>query len=256
MIRRGPWARARSLTELGDLTAQWLEGRINEQPGYYGSVDVDESEAPGLTAALIIANRSGYLTHSSQAGFDGSGIDGAHWRQLAWVTGFAVRQLAEHLKQAADGAGYRAILWRPHAASLDVTWREGRPMTSDRWMTRRVIRRQVFPGIPRNTRWQLYAATQVAIVDPIPGRNTLWSWLASYCEPTPTRGMSEPTRGMSDRELSWLDVYSELGRVVAVSVPGIPSGTEGIVTCKVGRAMTVQWPDCETLCGRDQVREL
>jgi hypothetical protein len=89
---RPRWAAARTLADLGELTAQWLEGRIDSQPGYYGRVDVDEDKVPGLTETLILLNRAGFLTNGSQAGFDGKGFDNARWQQLAAVTGFASKE--------------------------------------------------------------------------------------------------------------------------------------------------------------------
>ncbi len=53
------WQRAETLQDLADLTASWLSGDIASQPGYYGRVDVDEDDAPGLTAALVASTESG-----------------------------------------------------------------------------------------------------------------------------------------------------------------------------------------------------
>jgi hypothetical protein len=49
------WAATRTMSE---LTAQRLEGRVASQPGYYGTVDVDENNAPGLTSTPATSNTS------------------------------------------------------------------------------------------------------------------------------------------------------------------------------------------------------
>ncbi|MBL7261367.1 DUF6919 domain-containing protein [Paractinoplanes lichenicola] len=55
------WRAAESLDEVAALTARWLSGGIRSQPGYGGTVDVDEDDAQGLTAALIACNRAGFF---------------------------------------------------------------------------------------------------------------------------------------------------------------------------------------------------
>ena len=46
------WAQTRTLADLGELTAQWLEGRIASVPGYCGSpADETASLAPVLDRA-------------------------------------------------------------------------------------------------------------------------------------------------------------------------------------------------------------
>lgn len=94
---RERWAACRSLADVGELTAQWLEGRIAARPGYCGPVDVDEDEAAGLTDALVAANRVGFVTDSSQAGCDVVTSDGNYWQQYAAVVGFAAPQTVDWL---------------------------------------------------------------------------------------------------------------------------------------------------------------
>jgi hypothetical protein len=78
------WQRAESVQDLCDLTVRWLRGEIPSQPGYYGPVDVDEDDAPGLTDALMALNRIGFWSRTSQAGADGEGTTartGPNWPQ-------------------------------------------------------------------------------------------------------------------------------------------------------------------------------
>lgn len=175
---RARWAAASSLNELGELTADWLTGRIASQPGYYGGVDVDEADAPGLTAALVAANRAGYWTRSSQAGYDGPGYQG-HWRQLAWVTGVIdPHQPGVHaLIRSARLAGYRVVVWERVSPELVVTWWRGQPHTVESWMSPRVVRREVCAELGTAATRQVLHAVQVTVYDPQPGRNTMWAWL-------------------------------------------------------------------------------
>ena len=40
------WAAARTLADLGELTARWLEGRIASQPGYAANYGPDQRRSP------------------------------------------------------------------------------------------------------------------------------------------------------------------------------------------------------------------
>jgi hypothetical protein len=113
------WAAARSLNDLCALTERWLRADLATQPGYSGSVDVDEEEAPGLTDACIALNRAGFLTRNSQAGFDGTGYDGARWTQLAAVDGITIPPAAFALRRnLPQGFKIHTGRW------VDVTLRE------------------------------------------------------------------------------------------------------------------------------------
>ncbi|ASR39866.1 hypothetical protein BAY61_31770 (plasmid) [Prauserella marina] len=59
------WYAARSLTDLGQLTAAWLEGELESQPGYVPGNGPDE-ETNELVPILAAVNRAGYLTMCSQ----------------------------------------------------------------------------------------------------------------------------------------------------------------------------------------------
>lgn len=165
------WADAQSLPDLCRLTAGWLEGHVQSQPGYYGSVDVDDAE--GLLDALIGLNRRCFLTNNSQQGFDGTGYDGAHWTQHAAVTGFADRGMFQWLRRVvgsrfeveADGPG------------VYVTLREGRGYTHyGNPLSRRDIEFS-YDGCGEGALQAVCGALQVTVYDPEPGRNDLWGVL-------------------------------------------------------------------------------
>ena len=208
--RLRPWRDAACLADLGELTARWLEGSVLEQPAYYGPVDVDEDMAPGLTAALVVANRAGLLTENSQAG-----IDQPSWRQLAWVSGRATPGLVHYLASAAEGrddvevvvftrlpdhvcAGAATVRTEDR---LVVTWvGDGAPFTVDGRQRQRDYH-WLYEGLVRPSALaELDAAVQVAIVDPVPGRNTMWAWLERTLRhvtawPSPPSGLLPPPPG-------------------------------------------------------------
>jgi hypothetical protein len=175
------WAAAQSLPELAELTAQWLEGRIDSQPGYYGPVDVDEADAPGLTAALIACNRAGYLTNGSQAGCLDEVTETGRWTQLAAVTGFAPYRQAQRLAGLVVADGRFRIEHGPMEAGgngVTVTWRDGHPYTRfGGRLSRRTMRDELYGGCSRQALKDVAWSQQVTIYDPVAGRNDLWEWL-------------------------------------------------------------------------------
>lgn len=178
---RPRWAAARTLSDLCDLTVEWLEGRIHSQPHYYGSVDVDEDEAPGLTGALVALNRAGFLTDQSQAGYHGPGYDGATWIQLASVSGYAdlatVERLAALLPDRYRFVVHTGLRCRFQRAQpgMWVTFRDGSPYTGFGWQASR--RRIAFEwdGCHRDAIRAIQSACTVTIYDLTPGANQLWA---------------------------------------------------------------------------------
>ena len=144
---RATWRRARTLEQLASLTAEWLNGDLASQPGYYGSVDVDENVSASLIDALIALNDFGVLTRSSQAGHDGPGYRG-HWLQHAAVDAVAHPDRLAALQQAlADHLPHLMIT----ARRVEVTFWNGVPHTG-------------FGG-PRNWHFELQGCHRDAIRD-------------------------------------------------------------------------------------------
>jgi hypothetical protein len=84
------WPAAVTLEELGELVAQWLEGRIiGVTPFYGGPPDPETTELIPVLASL---NRSGFVTEHSQPGE----VDGDS-AQRAAVSGYCHRDVAERL---------------------------------------------------------------------------------------------------------------------------------------------------------------
>jgi len=188
------WQSARTLADLGELTARWIEGDLQSQPGYYGPSDLDDPAR--LVPLLAKLNRVGYMTTQSQHACCGPGYDGAHWEQRAAVEGFiagtaAMRAFASAVGGA--GAGMLLVLHSPDTLprwryrfgdAVPVTAREGRACT---WFGAQLPRRHIRdPHIgygdchPDAVR-ALCKAWQVTVTDPEWGRRELlWQVLERF----------------------------------------------------------------------------
>jgi hypothetical protein len=99
------WSGARTATELGELMASWLEGKIGSRPGYNPRTGPDD-ETRHLVPVLARLCRAGYITTCSQPGLDGTGTDGEWWEQRAAVTGVVTdTALLDRLTAAARRQG-------------------------------------------------------------------------------------------------------------------------------------------------------
>ncbi len=87
------WTRARSLRDIGRLTAAWLERSLSESPWYGGPPNPETAEIVPILAAL---NHIGFVTTASQPGRDP--VDG--YAQRASVSGYASWALADLLEGA------------------------------------------------------------------------------------------------------------------------------------------------------------
>jgi hypothetical protein len=171
------WRGARTLADLGELTARWLEGTVGSVPGTMPGYGPDEETGP-LVPVLAAANRAGYVTNFSQPGESDNG-----WTQRAAVHGFA------------SAATFKAIATTAADADLIITAARA---TEANWSTRIVVtidngRENTWAGDP----WSreevqdgygdccdpaavetLCRAWQVTLIDPQWGRNDhLWDVL-------------------------------------------------------------------------------
>jgi hypothetical protein len=177
---RSRWAAARTLPELADLMARWLEGELSMWPGYD---DWPAGETASLVPPLAAANRAGFLTDQSQPGCDGPGFDGLHWQQYAGVTGLVGdEELLNRIRRAGEAAGLMVLISHPRllpqGQGVTVTIRGGQPYTRfGEYMPPRILR-QIWRGINRRALGQVADAWQVAVIDPEVGRNDrLWPLL-------------------------------------------------------------------------------
>jgi hypothetical protein len=112
------WLGAKTLDELGELTARWIEGTLPYYPFYSGTID-PETEA--LQGKLADFNRHGLVTTFSQPA---EPLDEDGFAQRACVEGYAREELAKRL--AALGL-YTDLLVLIYPA--DVTWGYQIPIT-------------------------------------------------------------------------------------------------------------------------------
>lgn len=186
------WAHTRTLTDLGELTAQWLEGGIPTRPGYHGR---PAEETLPLIPTLAAANRAGYLTDCSQPGFDGAGYDGVRWQQRPAVEGFVGDgRTATHLAAAAGRAGLYACSqpasrWRcRYDSAVTVTrWLSAggwEPLTGFGVQLSRRELASIYDGCGRAAMQAVQGAWQVTLIDLEwgPGRR-LWELLDQWASP-------------------------------------------------------------------------
>lgn len=174
------WRSARSLTDLGELTAKWLEGAIRSVPSVIPNCGPDE-ETRSLIPVLAAANRAEYVTDFSQPGENNHGSV-----QRAAVSGYATTAAFTALVAAAaqtnllitaSRAGEKG--WRTvEVVSLDngceITWAGGA---------------QSIAAIHELYGWCCHEAAvealrnawQVTLIDPVWGRNdVLWPVLKAF----------------------------------------------------------------------------
>lgn len=184
---RRRWLAARTVGDLGELTALWLEGRIASQPGYMPGYGPDE-ETLHLVPCLAMLNRAGWFTIMSQPGWGpGPGYDDAIWCQRAGVSGFTNTRLADQLAAAVADAGM-LVLRHEHTAARS---REEIPVTTHaddlctsfgRHWTRRQLRSNYLDCSDEAVA-ALCNATQLTIVDPVWGRDdVLWPLLTTAAD--------------------------------------------------------------------------
>jgi hypothetical protein len=181
------WQSARTLGDLGELTARWIEGDLRSQPGYYGPTDIEDPVMAPVLAALC---RAGYMTTQSQAGVSGPGYDGECWRQCAAVEGLASEGTARRIAAVAEWNGLIVVLNEPPRrfsmrygceTAVTVTWRAAEPVTSFGARLPRTHLRSDVTGYGECHRDAVNAvcvAWQVTVMDPKPGRpDLLWDTL-------------------------------------------------------------------------------
>ncbi|RKN40783.1 DUF6919 domain-containing protein [Streptomyces hoynatensis] len=120
------WKAARTLADLGTLTADWLEGSL--PGGHPGGYDRPDPETLPLIPTLAAANRARFVTDVSQPGWDGIGYDGHRWEQRAAVDGYiAAGPLLDRIVAAASAAG---LLVEVDGRSIPVTRSQGQTKTA------------------------------------------------------------------------------------------------------------------------------
>lgn len=182
------WESCRTLEDLGQTTALWLEGRIKSQPGYQPRCGPDD-ETTDLIPTLAALNRVGFVTDSSQPGMDETvGYDGAPWRQRAAVTGFADDDTLAWLTAAMRGTRYTLSAvrcrnkYRTDNTGTVVTTRDGQPWTTFGAGIPAYLVNRLYCECSPAMRQVLRGASQVTVYDPKWGSNDLWPVLHAAAE--------------------------------------------------------------------------
>lgn len=183
---RRRWQNARTATDLGDLMARWLEGRIGSRPGYTPRYGPDDETAP-LVPALAALCRAGYITTCSQPGLAAQGADGGWWEQRAAVEGVVTDpRLLHRLVAAATAAG---MLVRTVDYSRDIPGEAPIPITTCDGETTAAAGRRItaadmaveWPGLNPELYEEITHGTYVHVVHPEfgPTGERLWDALTS-----------------------------------------------------------------------------
>ncbi|MEU9174897.1 hypothetical protein AB0D34_45300 [Streptomyces sp. NPDC048420] len=168
---RRRWKSAKTVADLGELMALWLEGEIDSRPGYQPRFGPDE-ETEHLVPTLAALCRAGYVTTQSQPGFAGTGADGLWWEQRAAVELVVVDDdLFHRLVDAATAAG---MFVRVHDYSrgrrpeypVAATLRDGEVVTAFGGRIGRADMAIQWPGLDRHLYDQVAHGTYVSIVAP------------------------------------------------------------------------------------------
>ncbi|MEO3931572.1 hypothetical protein WMO79_01995 [Micrococcaceae bacterium Sec7.4] len=122
---REVWRQAGTILAAGELTARWLEGRSEYQPGTFTPGIDDETKS--IAGVLAELNRNGLFTKESQPGVLAEGH-----AQRAYVTGFCSAESASALLDLSTRTELVTVAHAPGEASqssIPVTLREGEVVT-------------------------------------------------------------------------------------------------------------------------------
>jgi hypothetical protein len=122
---REVWRQATTIPAAGELTARWLEGRSQYQPGTFAPGFDDETT--DIAAELAGLNRNGLFTKESQPGVQSGGL-----AQRAYVTAFCSPETASALLELSTRSGLVAVAHAPgeaSSASIPVTVQDGAVVT-------------------------------------------------------------------------------------------------------------------------------
>lgn len=185
---RRRWKAAKTVDDLGELMALWLEGKVASRPGYqprYGP----EDETAHLVPTLAALCRAGYVTTSSQPGLTGTGVDGLWWEQRAAVELVVTGPpLLHRLVDAAYTTGLLVRIndYRPGRPGGGVqeqpvvtTTRDGEPVTAFGGRISRADLANQWPGLDADLYREISTGTYVSVIAPeygTPGER-LWTTL-------------------------------------------------------------------------------
>lgn len=166
------WPAVRTLADMGELTARWLEGLDHTYPSYNGPID---PETAPVAAELAAINRLGFVTDFSQPGMYGDD----HCQRAA-VSGFCTPEVAESLARGCAASVLIALDFAPSWTDdlfIPVTLIDGEPLTFGRQRNDDDYIALCFEGTHPDGVRSLQEAYQVLVVDPAWGRNDMLWWI-------------------------------------------------------------------------------
>ncbi len=187
------WQPARTLVDLGALSADYFDGVTDEHPD--AMVTRPAGHDPAVVApTLVDLNRAGFVVFRYVVGRDSTLADGPTERRAA-VQGFCDTLTLEWLSASLFGTRFQVVAVTTATGRADGTLNAGVPVartgpTVDanlgRQYTRTEIRALTFGGFLTPTAAGALAnAWNVTVFDPEWGPNTLWARLAHTVDPEP-----------------------------------------------------------------------
>ncbi|MFF9733693.1 DUF6919 domain-containing protein [Streptomyces albidoflavus] len=178
---RRAWKSARTIDDLGELMARWLEGTIQSRPGYaarYGP----EDETTALVPSLAALCRAGAITTGSQPGLTGPGVNGGWWTQRAWVDLVVTdRALLDRLVAIVTAGGMLVRVHDHHRGAerstddpIVATTCDGKPTMAVGSRMRGVDLALEWEGLHRSLVAQVTHGWQVSVVAPQAGSAGNW----------------------------------------------------------------------------------
>src|SRR6478609_10822122 len=122
---REVWRQASTIAAAGELTARWLEGESQYQPGVFSAGFDDETRA--IAGELAGLNRNGLFTKESQPG-----VRAGDLAQRAYVTAFCSPETAMALLALSTRTSLVTVAHAPgesSSASIPVTVQDGDVVT-------------------------------------------------------------------------------------------------------------------------------
>lgn len=176
------WQSARTLADLGELTARFLEGELEQTPTH--GAPPDEETGP-LIPVLAAVNRAGFVTGHSQPGIP---LDGQGCAQRAAVSGYVSNDAFADLMAAITAADTELLItagrgpmddWGP---AITITLDVGEEFTWDGGgMSRSTLNLNYREHCHQDAIEELEKAWQVTLVDPEWGRDDqLWPLLEAF----------------------------------------------------------------------------
>jgi hypothetical protein len=170
------WRQAETLADLGELTARWLVGEVDDYPCYGGPVD---PETVLLVEELAQFNRHGLVTIFSQPG---QPVDEIGFGQRAAVAGFCAVKTAKRLARLGLHSDLLIMAFKPgeqggYPVPISLADRRPRMFQGESWGYEEL--RCFATALNNEAMTALEAAWKVCVIDLQWGRNDyLWPQVA------------------------------------------------------------------------------